>query len=88
MTGDARWFLTVFGVKYGDDDGDGWLVDAIDVAVVVTFGTVELGLLRGADEDEEDNPRRARSILKLDNRDKGGCGEELVRLLDWGIGLL
>jgi hypothetical protein len=60
-------------------------VDAIEVAVVFVFGKVELGLRRGAEDDEDDKPRRARSRLKVENRDSGGNGEELVRFRAWKL---
>ena len=53
-----------------------------DVVAVLICMFGEVGLLRGADEEEEDNPRRARSTLKLDNRESGGMGDELFRFRD------
>jgi hypothetical protein len=37
------------------------------------------GLRRGADDEDDDNPRRAKSILKLDSLERGGSGEEVFR---------
>jgi len=62
------------------DAGDACPVDDTDGDVVDVCTTGELGLRRGADEDDEDNPSRARSTLKLDSRVSGGNGEELLRL--------
>jgi hypothetical protein len=40
----------------------------------------DIGLCRGALDDEEDKPRRVKSILKLERCEKGGNGEELLRV--------
>lgn len=58
-------------------------VDVREVEVVFVCGTEEEGLCRGAEEEDDASPGRARSMLKLDNRDSGGSGEEvfLVREL-------
>lgn len=56
------------------------VVEVADVNVVLVCTTGELGLRRGADEEDEDSPSRARSTLKLDRRVSGGNGEELLRL--------
>lgn len=53
--------------------------DEYEVAVVWVWRANELGLRRGAEEDEEDKPRRERSTLKLDRRERGGNGEEAFR---------
>jgi UV DNA damage repair endonuclease len=46
----------------------------------------EVGVRRAAfDEDEEDNPTRVRSRLKLERRESGGRGEELSRVLDMAV---
>ena len=51
--------------------------------MVLGCGTEEEGLCRGAEEEDDANPERARSMLKLDSRDSGGSGEDefLVREL-------
>lgn len=49
--------------------------------------TGEFGFRRGADDDddEDDKPSRAKSMLKLLSRERGGKGEELFRLLAWKL---
>lgn len=63
------------------DAGDACPVDDTEVDVVSACMTGEFGLRRGADEEDEDNPSRAKSTLKLDRRESGGKGDELLRLL-------
>lgn len=62
------------------DAGEACPVDATDVDVVLVCTAGEFGLRRGPDEEDEDNPSRARSTLKLDRRVSGGNGDELLRL--------
>jgi hypothetical protein len=49
-----------------------------EVGLFGVFG--DIGLRRGALDDEEDKPRRVRSMLKLERCERGGNGEELFRV--------
>jgi hypothetical protein len=60
-------------------------VDDIEVEAVFVCGRGEVGLRRGAEEEDEDNPRRAKSRLKLDNRERGGSGDEVFRVRAWKL---
>jgi hypothetical protein len=71
--------------KYIGDVGELCPVVDTEVEVVCVCRAGEFGLRRGAEDDEEDNPRRAKSTLKLDRRESGGKGEELLRLLCWKL---
>ena len=68
--------------KYDADVGDMRPAEDTDVAVVLVSGFGEVGLPRGAEDEEDDKLRRAISMLKLDSRDNGGKGDELLRLRD------
>jgi hypothetical protein len=57
----------------------------IEVAVVLVWGKEEVGLCRGAEEEEDANPKRAKSRLKLDNRERGGRGEEEFLVRAWKL---
>lgn len=59
--------------------------DTAEVDVVWLCTTGEFGLRRGAEEDEDDRPSRAKSRLKLLSRERGGRGEELFRLRAWKL---
>lgn len=54
------------------------------VTITGEFGSLgdfgDIGLRRGALDDDEDKPRRVKSILKLERRESGGNGEELLRV--------
>lgn len=63
--------------KYDAEEGD-MRPDEKEVAAVLVNRTGE----RGADDEEEDRPSRARSILKLDSLEIGGKGDEQLRLRD------
>jgi hypothetical protein len=40
----------------------------------------DIGLCRGAFDEEDDKPRRVKSILKLERCEREGNGEELLRV--------
>jgi hypothetical protein len=66
-------------LKNKTDVGEARPVDETEVDVVWVVMTGVDGLRRGADDEDDDNPRRAKSILKLDSLERGGSGEEVFR---------
>ena len=81
-TSDIRGGFEVLEPKYDGIGDEERPADDKAVDVVLVCSTGEQGLLPGADDDDEDNPSRARSTLKLESRDNGGRGEELFRFRD------
>ena len=49
-----------------------------ELGSLVEFG--DIGLRRGALDDDDDKPRRVKSMLKLERRESGGNGDELLRV--------
>ena len=79
-TSEVRGALLLWDEKKIAETGEACPVEDSDVDVVCVCRTGVVGLRRGAEEEEEDKPSLAKSMLKLDSRDSGGNGEELFRL--------
>ena len=79
-TSEVRGALLLWAEKKIAETGDACPVDDRDGDVVCACKTGVVGLRRGAEDEDEDRPSLAKSILKLDSRDSGGSGEELFRL--------
>ena len=56
---------------------DPGIVEEKEVAAVLDIGRGELGLRRGADEEGDDKPKRAKSRLNVDSRLRGGNGDDV-----------
>jgi hypothetical protein len=52
-----------------------------EIAWIGEFG--DIGLRRGALDEDEDKAMRVKSRLKLERRESGGNGEELFCARDW-----